>query len=53
MMPLLITLTDNRIGDAGATRLANALQRNSTLITLYLGGKHDMVCAVGLPSFAI
>ncbi len=35
MMPKLITLlTDNQIGDAGATQLADALQRNSTLTTL-------------------
>ncbi len=46
MMPLLITLTDNQIGDSGATQLADALQRNSTLTALYLGGKHDMICVV-------
>ncbi len=47
MMPKLITLlTDEGIGAAGATQLADALQRNSTLTTLYLGGKHDMVCVV-------
>ncbi len=47
MMPLLITLlTVNQIGDAGATQLADALQRNSTLTGLYLYGKHDMICVV-------
>ncbi len=46
MMHLLIALTlltDNPIGDAGATQLADALQRNSTLTDLYLAGKHDMI----------
>ncbi len=48
-MPKLITLlTDNHIGDAGATQLADALQRNSTLTTLRLGGKHDMSVVVCL-----
>ncbi len=47
MMPKLITLlTVNRIGDAGATQLADALRRNSTLTGLFLGGKHDMIYAV-------
>ncbi len=47
MMPKLITLLKgNQIGDAGATQLANALQRNSTLTKLYLYGKYDMICAV-------
>ncbi len=47
MMPLLITLlTDNQIGDAGATQLAGALQRNSTLTVLNLYGKHDMIYVV-------
>ncbi len=47
MMPKLITLlTDNEIGDAGATQLADALQRNSTLTYLDLGGKYDMICVV-------
>ncbi len=45
MIPKLITLlTDNQIGAAGATQLADALQRNSTLTYLNLWGKHDMVC---------
>ncbi len=44
MMPLLITLTVNQIGAAGATQLADALQRNSTLTTLYLKCKHAMIC---------
>ncbi len=48
MMTLLIALTDNRIGDAGATQLADALQHNSTLTTLRLGGKHDMRVVVCL-----
>ncbi len=34
MMPLLIALTVNQIGAAGATQLANALQSNSTLTAL-------------------
>ncbi len=43
MVPKLITLlTVNRIGAAGATQLADALQRNSTLTTHALGCKHDM-----------
>ncbi len=47
MLLLLITLlTANQIGDAGATQLADALQRNSTLTGLKLGGKHDMICVV-------
>ncbi len=47
MVPLLITLlTDNHIGDAGATQLADALQRNSTLTTLDLTGKHDIIYVV-------
>ncbi len=46
MMHLLIALTENQIGDAGATQLADALQRNSTLIGLILYGKHDMICVV-------
>ncbi len=47
MMPKLITLlTGNQIGAAGATQLADALQRNSTLTDLNLGCKHDMICAV-------
>ncbi len=46
MIPLLIALTGNQIGAAGATQLADALQRNSTLTALYLYGKHDMICAV-------
>ncbi len=41
MMPKLITLlTVNQIEAAGATQLADALQRNSTLTTLQLGRKH-------------
>ncbi len=36
MIHLLIALTGNQIGAAGATQLANALQRNSTLA--YLSG---------------
>ncbi len=44
MMPLLITLlTGNGIRAAGATQLADALQHNSTLTKLDLGGKHDMI----------
>ncbi len=39
-------LTGNQIGDAGATQLANALQRNSTLTKLDLQSKHDMICVV-------
>ncbi len=46
MMPKLIALAVNRIGAAGATQLADALQRNSTLTALFLGGKHDMICVV-------
>ncbi len=46
MMPLLVTLTGNEIGDAGATQLADALHRNSTLTTLDLGGKHDKIYVV-------
>ncbi len=47
MMPKLITLlTGNKIGAAGATQLADALQRNSTLTKLEIRGKHDMICAV-------
>ncbi len=34
MMHLLIALKENRIGAAGATQLADALQRNSTLTDL-------------------
>ncbi len=45
-MLLLITLTDNQVGDAGATQLANALERNRTLTTLDLYCKHDMICDV-------
>ncbi len=48
MIPLLVTLTANQIGDAGATQLADALQHNSTLTTLRLGGKHDMRVVVCL-----
>ena len=29
----------NQVGDAGAKALADALQRNNTLTTLYLGGE--------------
>ncbi len=43
---LLLSLTGNRIGDAGATQLADALQRNSTLTALDLGGKHDIIYVV-------
>ncbi len=44
MMPLLITfLTGNQIGAAGATQLADALQRNSTLTDLDLSSKHDII----------
>ncbi|MBA3283533.1 MAG: hypothetical protein H0U27_00545 [Nitrosopumilus sp.] len=39
-------MTVNQIGDTGATQLADALQRNSTLTTLGLVGKHDMICVV-------
>ncbi len=47
MMPKLITLlTGNQIGAAGATQLADALQRNRTLTALYLNCKHDMICTV-------
>ncbi len=47
VMPLLITLlTENQIGAAGATQLADALQRNSTLTTLHLEGKHDIIFVV-------
>ncbi len=47
MMPKLITLlTVNQFGAAGATQLADALQRNSTLTDLRLSGKHSMICAV-------
>ncbi len=47
IMPKLIPLlTVNEFGDAGATQLANALQRNSTLTKLDLQGKHDMICVV-------
>ncbi len=47
MMPKLITLlTVNRIGDTGATQLADALQRNSSLTALDLGGKRDMISVV-------
>ncbi len=46
MMPLLITLTENKIGAAGATQLADALQRNSTLTTLDLFCKHDIIYAL-------
>ncbi len=45
MIPLLIALTENQIGAAGVTQLADALQRNSTLTTLDLGGKHDIIYA--------
>ncbi len=46
MMPKLITLlTGNEIGDAGATQLADALQRNSTLTDLDLKRMLDMICA--------
>ncbi len=49
MMPLLITLlTVNKIGDAGATQLADVLQRNSTLTALSILGKHDMSVVVCL-----
>ncbi len=52
MMPKLITLlTVNRIGAAGATQLADVLQRNSTLTDLRLSGKHDL--SYSLPSFAM
>ncbi len=47
MMPKLITLlTDEGIGAAGATQLADALHRNSTLTDLYLDCKHDISCVV-------
>ncbi len=47
MMPLLITLlTGNGIRAAGATQLADALQHNSTLTKLDLGGKHAIICVV-------
>ncbi len=39
-------LTGNQIGVAGATQLADALQRNSTLTDLDLQCKHDMICIV-------
>ncbi len=48
MIPLLIALTVNQIGDAGGTQLADALQSNSTLTGLNLGGKHAMICVVVL-----
>ncbi len=52
MMHLLITLlTESQIGDAGATQLADALQRNSTLTDLDLDGKHDMICVVACLRF--
>ncbi len=35
-------LTANQIGDAGATQLADALQRNSTLTDLELWRKHGI-----------
>ncbi len=43
MLKLITLLTVNQIGAAGATQLADALQRNSTLTTLGLTGKHDMI----------
>ncbi len=44
---LLITLlTANQIGDAGATQLADALHRNSTLTALSLDSKHDIIYVV-------
>ncbi len=43
---VITLLTGNNIGDAGATQLAYALQRNSTLTTLNLMCKHDMNYAV-------
>ncbi len=47
MMPKLITLlTANRIGDAGATQLADALQRNGNLTALSLDSKHDIIYVV-------
>ncbi len=39
-------LTGNQIGAAGATQLADALQRNSTLTDLDLWGKHDIIYVV-------
>ncbi len=47
MMHLLITLlTGNGIRAAGATQLADALQSNSTLTTLDLSSKHDIIYVV-------
>ncbi len=46
MVPSLIALTVNQIGDAGATQLADALHHNSALTTLYLYCKHDIIYVV-------
>ncbi len=47
MMPKLITLlTANQIGDAGATQLADALTRNSTLAVLSFACMLDMIYVI-------
>ncbi|MBA3285117.1 MAG: hypothetical protein H0U27_08675 [Nitrosopumilus sp.] len=45
-IPLLIALLASEIEDAGATQLADALQRNSALTALWLECKHDMICVL-------
>ena len=32
----------NQIGDSGAIAIANALEKNSTITTIYLGGKKNL-----------
>ncbi len=42
-MIALVLLPAEQIGDAEATLLTNALERNSTLTELFLSGKHKRV----------
>jgi len=37
----------NRVGDAGAASLAQALEKNTTLHTLNLGGEFVVLCDCG------
>ena len=39
IITLMIQLTDNKIGDTGATSLSEALKSNTTLTKLNLGGE--------------
>ncbi len=50
-MIALMMLTDNEIGAVGATQLAHALERNSTLTSLNLYSKHQVVFIFAIVCF--